>query len=447
MNFRHISIKKRRLTIQPCDHADRLCSEVTRFRNHVAFAFLLRLITANVSAEHTEPLQRHAESRQAWDANYLSSCLQFYGTTGVNECRSRELERTTRNQNWIQSAIETGKKDVSGAPVYSVTTLPSPATEEIQTAYQNAKKRNEWHKEMWPAGETFVNHWEAPTYRVDLSGITTELGRKRLRRRARLSESVGGDESQADVSSLASLKDDLLSKASAFVGKKCRLARGLGGVRIFTQGAIIPLAVTGASLPAQVALSAIVQVTSSPGASWPIEMLIPPADGASEMVDENTITLEPGQVLWYRNQEAILGSPYPLEGSFVAQMIVHFEVDESEDGEALQSSERHSSLEGMVHVAAQLGATEPLASWLHSDAEIAHVADENGWTPLHEAARALHLDTVQLLVSYGADVNARTESPSDNLGGSVLHYAARSGGPTHPVVAFLMSVGAVDMHE
>ena len=46
--------------------------------------------------------------------------------------------------------------------------------------------------------------------------------------------------------------------------------------------------------------------------------------------------------------------------------------------------------------------------------------DENGWQPMHEAARVGHTRVVQFLIEQGADVNART-----HLGGgaSAMHIA------------------------
>jgi ankyrin repeat protein len=62
-------------------------------------------------------------------------------------------------------------------------------------------------------------------------------------------------------------------------------------------------------------------------------------------------------------------------------------------------------------------------------------ADADGWTPLHWAADEGYVDVVELLITAGADVNAR-----DNDGWTPLHVAAYKG---HAAVAeVLLAVGA-----
>jgi ankyrin repeat protein len=64
--------------------------------------------------------------------------------------------------------------------------------------------------------------------------------------------------------------------------------------------------------------------------------------------------------------------------------------------------------------------------------------DANGWTPLHEASRAGHVDAVRLLLSYAADPNHRT---SGGRGGTALYYAVKYQGRNHPISAILFQAG------
>lgn len=79
----------------------------------------------------------------------------------------------------------------------------------------------------------------------------------------------------------------------------------------------------------------------------------------------------------------------------------------------------------------------------HLKEQDVHSADENGWMPLHEAARAGHLDAVRTLLEHGADVHARTGKQQD--GGSALYWAKRFLGQDHAVVAYLEELGAIDI--
>jgi hypothetical protein len=92
-----------------------------------------------------------------------------------------------------------------------------------------------------------------------------------------------------------------------------------------------------------------------------------------------------------------------------------------------------------AHVAAHDGNTEWLTTLLQKQKNMVHALDENGWQPLHEAARAGHLDVVQLLLEHGAPINHRTNY---GKGGSALFYALEQHGEDHPVVQLLQSVGA-----
>ena len=50
---------------------------------------------------------------------------------------------------------------------------------------------------------------------------------------------------------------------------------------------------------------------------------------------------------------------------------------------------------------------EAVTVWHHRGDELLNMRDENGWSPLHEAIRANHVDTVAYLVSMGANTSFR----------------------------------------
>jgi ankyrin repeat protein len=69
-----------------------------------------------------------------------------------------------------------------------------------------------------------------------------------------------------------------------------------------------------------------------------------------------------------------------------------------------------------------------------------HQKDSNGWTPLHEGARAGHLEVVKLLVEKGANVNEVTV-----YGETALYWAEKEHGREHGVVEFLKGLGAISL--
>jgi ankyrin repeat protein len=65
--------------------------------------------------------------------------------------------------------------------------------------------------------------------------------------------------------------------------------------------------------------------------------------------------------------------------------------------------------------------------------------DENGWQPIHMAARHGHVDVVDFLLKNGADVDARTAKESGSY--SPLKIALMTLGQDHPVVSLLEENG------
>lgn len=95
------------------------------------------------------------------------------------------------------------------------------------------------------------------------------------------------------------------------------------------------------------------------------------------------------------------------------------------------------------HIAAAQGDLERLEEIAQKNKALLKRSDENGWHPVHEAARAGHKDVVELLIKHGADKNARTRgSLGRNRGFSPLNLALSYHPVDSPVVQYLMSIGA-----
>ena len=100
-----------------------------------------------------------------------------------------------------------------------------------------------------------------------------------------------------------------------------------------------------------------------------------------------------------------------------------------------------SPLEELAHAAAT-GDVDHIHKMVTDNAihkDMIHNKDSNGWMPIHEAARGGHLNVVQLLVEFGADVNERTNFGD---GSSVMELVLDNHGHDHPLFSYLEDLGA-----
>ncbi|RWS17184.1 Ankyrin repeat domain-containing protein 49-like protein [Dinothrombium tinctorium] len=88
--------------------------------------------------------------------------------------------------------------------------------------------------------------------------------------------------------------------------------------------------------------------------------------------------------------------------------------------------------------AAESGDCETLRKLLRREPHLAHVVDDDGYTPLHRASYGNHCEVIKLLLDYGVNVNATT-----NDGWRPLHCAARWG---HTGAASLLLDNGADVN-
>ena len=74
--------------------------------------------------------------------------------------------------------------------------------------------------------------------------------------------------------------------------------------------------------------------------------------------------------------------------------------------------------------AAKIGDIETIKEILSTDASLIGARDKDGSTPLHCATWKGHKDLVDVLLNFGADVNA--ENSNDHWGTTPLHAAAHA---------------------
>jgi len=98
---------------------------------------------------------------------------------------------------------------------------------------------------------------------------------------------------------------------------------------------------------------------------------------------------------------------------------------------------RSTSGESYYHRAADQGDLDALREAVDTGlSDVLHVADSNGWTPLHEAVRAGHVDIVEYLVQeVGLDINEET-----NGGDSTISLALEHHGANHPVTVMVQTL-------
>ena len=95
-----------------------------------------------------------------------------------------------------------------------------------------------------------------------------------------------------------------------------------------------------------------------------------------------------------------------------------------------------------VRLAAGRRRNDLLAHYITASPETVDAVDRSGWSPLHEAARAGNLGGVQLLLSAGCDLTARTGRAG--RGGTALWWAVQRYGENHGVVRLLRAHDALE---
>jgi len=197
------------------------------------------------------------------------------------------------------------------------------------------------------------------------------------------------------------------------------------------------------------------------------------------------VTLQPGEMVLYEGHTTIHSRPFPLKGNFYANAFVHFEpispsktttttaTTLEEDGlppippylirgspyekEVWHkdhpdgwSVETKTAMEMIgtpdfdhATVAAawgNLGYFENLVKT--GQADRLHEPDENGWLPIHEAARFGQINAVKYLLQHGADINHVTPSGDTPLS-AAMENQINQHGHDHQIVNFLIKEGAM----
>jgi len=301
-------------------------------------------------------------------------------------------------------------------------------------------------QEVWPVGNTYVNHWESPTYMVSVEDQNLRgTGGMRLKNQ---------------------IWDAAKTTIEGWTGMELK-PTSMYGVRIYTEGAVLNPHVDRLPLVS----SCIINVAQDVDEPWPLEVY----DRHDRAVN---VTMEPGDMVLYESGSLMHGRPFPLKGRYFANIFIHFEPTGRPLGRSIPEGgadqedsffppylladspelsnwannnpygwKKPSPSAAQVDIAeghffAQQGDIEGLRNLAKTNPKALHKKDRNGWMPIHEAIRAGSKDAVKLLVDNGSDFNARTHH---GQGSSPLALAIEVLSENHPVSKYLSSIGAANI--
>ena len=422
-----------------------------------------KVLSEDYGVDVSFPMHRHKidnsanllPDRQAIYDEYLEGCRQKYPKPkGICEdSEDGRIDMSLDQPKSMQNYTDIGYKKIK---------TPPKVWELLRDFWEKNNPTDNIHQakpENWSKGNSYVNHWVSPTYMVSVEDTGLRGGGYKLK---------------------DAIWDAAKSTLEAWTGEELRPC-SLYGVRVYTEGAILATHVDRLPLVS----SAIVNVAQDVDEPWPIEVIA--HDGTA-----HNITMEPGDMVLYESHSVLHGRPFALKGRYFANVFIHFEPI----GHTLRHTEnmadkldevsiqyRESVMKGHgghenetnnlpsyilkgsktadkwirenknpedvepavvqftkgateAHLAVQEGNTKTLLSVITQKEELVDAKDENGWTPLHEAARAGSVEAVRLLVDKGADVNAKT-----GYGQSALFLATQEYGEEHPIIDLLTELG------
>ena len=432
----------------------------------------------------TEPLHEEKEVEK-WMPNpddrfvssdYIKGCLenprfrQEYGDSSLCEAGERErLERLSSQPLKMVNYTETG--------FTKVRVVDDEVFQELLT-YGNDKVVGHM-EETWPLSSTYLNHWESTTIMKNVENCVEYV-----------------DHSDDLKERLNIMAQHMVEDWIGYEVLPCSMY----GIRTYTEGAVIPPYVDQYPF----VLTAVLNVHQAIKEEWPLEIL--GHDGteynvsmkSGDMVlyeghsvrhgrpypfqghhfanvyfhfvpvsasNENNIvspTSEQADLAKlydsiYRNRHdrkkeydtnRTTWPPY-IQGDKEQRRWKGTQIDEKPPKPKDRSHLEDPSLESDLAVGSTLAhkyANErqynELEELLENDPDKIHALDENGWLPLHEAARSGSVAIVKLLVEKGSKINTRS---NNGTGGTPLWLAENSLERNHAVIKYLKSAGAVNI--
>ncbi|KAG7374848.1 ankyrin repeat domain protein [Nitzschia inconspicua] len=399
--------------------------------------------------------------RKAFYHQFMEECRVRYGDR-CDEYKEYRIQTNLKQPKSMVNYTETGFKVLPVAQTNSKVT-------NLLNEFWNFH-REEWTPELWPDGNTYVNHWSSPTYMVSVDHHDTSLRGSRVDFHPLLWQAA-----KDAVSEWIPQVDEWI---------ECSMY----GIRVYTEGAILNSHVD--RLPQVVSI--VINIAQDPyEVTWPLEVI--GHDGLA-----HNVTLQPGDWLLYESHSIIHGRPFPFRGNYYANLFLHLEpkghsqlhhqhsgADEQDHGGdmkqqyasalesgigghetmdvtttnlppyilpdstsaqeylAKQQQLKEDGTNNDIHTLAANGKLTELIDLIEDNQRLlVNAKDHNGWTPLHEGARGGHMDVVRYLVERGADIHERSHY---GTGGNALFYSIDQHGQHHPVTEYLKSLGAISV--
>jgi prolyl 4-hydroxylase len=196
---------------------------------------------------------------------FLSGCVDHYGKKG-HICRSTEVERVAmslRQPRSMQNYTDVGFKKIRA---------PEALYKMVKDFWD--KNKDTQSDENWPKGNTYTNHWVAPTYMVNVEDRSLRGGGGALKQK---------------------LWDAAHSVLEEWTGEELEQC-SLYGIRVYTEGAMLATHVDRLPLVS----SAIINVAQDLDEPWPIEVY--GHDGKA-----TNVTMMPGDMVLYESHSVLHG--------------------------------------------------------------------------------------------------------------------------------------------
>lgn len=230
---------------------------------------------------HEMPIQPLGD-RQKEYSKFIKGCVDTFNATSCGEFEEGRIEMNLRQPASMVNYTKTG---------FHKTRTTDGLWQLIQGFWERNKDKQE--KEVWPAGNTFVNHWSAPSYLVRI------IEDKALRGEGpRLAKAIW---------------DETKKSMQDWTGQELEDC-SMYGIRIYTEGSILNPHVDRLPL----VMSAVINVAQDVDEEWPMEFI--GHDGKAL-----NITMKPGDMILYESHSVLHGRPFPLKGKHFANIFVHFE--------------------------------------------------------------------------------------------------------------------------